>query len=109
MLGRHTLQICLPLKTIKVFGSSGGAKWALESIADHTRRPLLKANATELAGSGSDIEERMSELFSMAVKWNGIILLDEADVYMQDRALNTLQTNQMVSSKFLLGFLLESS
>ena len=94
---------------MKAIGGSEGAKWSLESIADHTRRPLLKANAIELGGSGSDVEKRMSELFSLAVRWNGIVLLDEADVYMQDRALNNLQTNQLVSSKFLLGFLPESS
>lgn len=49
----------------------------------------------------------MAELFSLAVRWSGIILLDEADVYMQDRALNTLQTNQLVSSELFLGFQLE--
>lgn len=38
--------------------------------------------------------------------WNGILLLDEADVYMQNRAVHGLDQNQLVSSKSFVGFLL---
>ncbi|KAL8713834.1 MAG: hypothetical protein Q9225_006684 [Loekoesia sp. 1 TL-2023] len=75
-----------------------GKTYTAESIADHTRRPLLKAHAAEMCGPGSEVEIRMSELFQLAARWNGILLLDEADVYMQDRALHDLQANQLVST-----------
>ena len=46
----------------------------------------------------------MSELFLLAARWNGILLLDEADVYMQDRgAAHDLHQNQLISSKSILS------
>ncbi|KAL8719666.1 MAG: hypothetical protein Q9181_008036 [Wetmoreana brouardii] len=83
-----------------------GKTYTAESIADHTRRPLLKAHAADVCGPGSLVEQRMTELFQLAAKWNGILLLDEADVYMQDRALHDPHTNQLVSSELLVVFLL---
>lgn len=69
----------------------------LESIADHTRRPLLKINSGELNES---VERRLSELLSLAARWGGVLLLDEADVFMQERTLQNLKRNRLVSSKF---------
>ncbi|KAL8758795.1 MAG: hypothetical protein Q9199_001206 [Rusavskia elegans] len=75
-----------------------GKTYTAESIADHTRRPLLRAYAADVYGHGSVAEERMSELFLLAARWNGILLLDEADVYMEDRAIHDLHKNQLISS-----------
>ena len=35
----------------------------------------------------------------MAAKWNAIILLDEADVFLEERRPNELQRNSLVSGK----------
>lgn len=51
----------------------------------------------------------MSELFLLAARWNGVLLLDEADVYMEDRAIHDLHKNQVISCKSLVGFLLSSA
>ncbi|KAL8920301.1 MAG: hypothetical protein Q9172_004560 [Xanthocarpia lactea] len=76
-----------------------GKTYTAESIADHTRRPLLRAHAADVYGDGGVVEERMSELFLLAAKWNGILLLDEADVYMQDRrASPNVHQNQLIST-----------
>ena len=78
----------------------------LESIADHTRRPLLKMSSGELSmlEYTSWVERRLSELFLLAARWAAIILIDEADVSMQERTLDNLQRNQLVSSKLYLYF-----
>lgn len=45
------------------------------------------------------VENRLSVLLSMAKKWNAIVLVDEADVFMQERAIQDLDRNALVSSK----------
>ena len=77
-----------------------------EGIADHTRRPLLKISSSELGLPGSLVEEGLSALFSLATRWNAIMLLDEADVFMQERKLNSLERNWMVASKLSVNFVL---
>ena len=37
------------------------------------------------------------------------MLLDEADVFMQERTLHNLETNQLVSSKSFLAFMFAQS
>lgn len=49
------------------------------------------------------VEQRLSDLFRLATKWDAILLLDEADVFMQERTLQDLDRNQLVSSKFSIG------
>jgi hypothetical protein len=75
-----------------------------ESIADHTRRPLLKINSGELNGPVYRIEGELSRLFSLSTRWNSIMLMDEADVFMQERSLKNLEINWLVSSEFSNGF-----
>jgi hypothetical protein len=80
----------------------------IESIADHTRRPLLKISSGELNGPAYWIEGELNRLFSLATRWNSIMLMDEADVFMQDRSQSNLKVNWLVSSEFSISFLLES-
>ncbi|KAL8828845.1 MAG: hypothetical protein Q9170_006423 [Blastenia crenularia] len=75
-----------------------GKTYTAESIADHTRRPLMKAYAAEVYGAADIVEKRLADLFLLATRWKAILLLDEADVYMQDRSLHDLHTNQLVST-----------
>ncbi|KAK8084452.1 AAA family ATPase [Apiospora hydei] len=75
-----------------------GKTFTAESIADHTRRPLLKITSGELSLGGAWVEERLSLLFSLATRWNAIILLDEADAFMQERKLGSFESNWLVST-----------
>jgi hypothetical protein len=73
----------------------------VESIADHRRRPLLKITSGEIGGHNNLVEERLMQLFSLAERWNAIVLLDEADVFMQQRSVYNLPGNWLVSSNVL--------
>ncbi|PMD25577.1 P-loop containing nucleoside triphosphate hydrolase protein, partial [Hyaloscypha hepaticicola] len=75
-----------------------GKTYTAESIADHTRRPLLKISSAELSGPAYWIELELSRLFSLSTRWNSIMLMDEADVFMQERSLNNLEINWLVST-----------
>lgn len=51
------------------------------------------------------VEERLASVFTLATRWTGITLLDEADVFMQQRSVETLKRNGLVSSKFSVNSL----
>ncbi|KAK1835761.1 hypothetical protein QBC39DRAFT_339548 [Podospora conica] len=74
-----------------------GKTFTAESIADYTRRPLLTISSGQVIGPAQEVEARLSKLLSLAKKWNSVVLLDEADVFMQERAIQDLERNALVS------------
>lgn len=70
-----------------------------ESVAEYTRRPLLSINAADLGHEPDQLEARLLRFFRNANKWDAIVLLDEADIYLERRSTNELQRNSIVSSK----------
>jgi hypothetical protein len=51
----------------------------------------------ELGTSVDILEKRLLEILEIAHAWNAIILLDEADIFMEKRSTNDIQRNAMVS------------
>jgi hypothetical protein len=78
---------------------SGYLKFCLESIADHTKRPLFSISSGQLVGPAPIVERTLSSLLSLAERWQAVVLIDEADVFMQERTLLELERNGLVSSK----------
>ena len=76
-----------------------GADRETESIADETRRPLLTVSSGQIIGPAQVVENRLGILLAMATKWNALVLVDEADVFMQERTVEHLERNALVSSK----------
>lgn len=75
------------------------AKQETESIAEHTGRPLLSIGSGDIFHPFS-LEQRLSELLALATRWNAVALLDEADVFLQARDLDSVVRNGLVSSRF---------
>lgn len=73
------------------------ANRSTESISECTRRPLYNIGCSELSGPSSDVEKRLRTDLFLAAKWNAIVLLDEADVFMEERSVNELARNELVS------------
>lgn len=70
-------------------------------MADHARRPLLTANSGQFVGPPPYVESILSRLLHLAERWQALLLLDEADVFMQARNLSDLERNGLVSSTSL--------
>lgn len=74
---------------------------AIESVAEYTKRPLYTLSCNDLGTSGRNVENELSAALALATKWNAIVLIDEADVFMAERSLNDLARNELVSSKLI--------
>ena len=68
------------------------------------RTPLYSVTAGELGSTLDDIENRLNKILELAARWNAVLLLDEADVFLEQRAINDLERNRIVSGLFSLHF-----
>ncbi|KAF4469330.1 P-loop containing nucleoside triphosphate hydrolase [Fusarium albosuccineum] len=74
-----------------------GKTFTAESIADHTKRPLFRISSDQLMGDATSVELRLPGLLSLAKDWEALVLIDEADVFMQERRIKDLERNSLVS------------
>ncbi|KAI2466168.1 hypothetical protein F4781DRAFT_406556 [Annulohypoxylon bovei var. microspora] len=74
-----------------------GKTLTAESVAEYTKRPLLSITAADLGHEPIQLEKNLLRFFKDANSWDAIVLLDEADVYLERRSTNDLRRNSIVS------------
>ena len=72
---------------------------ALESTAEHTGRPLYAISGGDFGRIASQAEKQLFDASAPMKRWNAVALIDEADVFMQERTLNDLERNELVSGR----------
>ncbi|KAH7410601.1 P-loop containing nucleoside triphosphate hydrolase protein [Cadophora sp. MPI-SDFR-AT-0126] len=70
-----------------------GKTFTAESIAEFAKRPLYTLGSHEF-----DDPSDLVMALNRALRWNAIVLMDEADVFMQERGLHELNRNEKVST-----------
>jgi len=79
-------------------GSPGcGKTLTAQSIGELLHKPLYSVSVGELGTSVDVMESRLANVLEIAHAWNAIILLDEADIFMEKRSTNDIQRNAIVS------------
>jgi AAA+ superfamily predicted ATPase len=56
----------------------------------------LQVSAGELGVTATQLEERLPLIFQRASKWNALLLLDEADVFLEQRSIGDINRNALV-------------
>ncbi|KAL1630041.1 hypothetical protein SLS54_000901 [Diplodia seriata] len=74
-----------------------GKTLTAESVAEEMRVPLYMMSAGDLGLDPGSVEEKLSDILEMCTKWNAILLLDEADVFLEERSLHELERNKLVT------------
>ncbi|KAF2814797.1 P-loop containing nucleoside triphosphate hydrolase protein, partial [Mytilinidion resinicola] len=74
-----------------------GKTLTAESIADYTQRPLYTIGCGDLGTKSHNVERVLNESLALATKWKALVLVDEADVFMERRGNNELERNELVS------------
>lgn len=72
-----------------------GKTLTAEVFAEYKERPLYSVQCSQLGLKPDDIEKNLGIILQRANRWNAILLLDEADVYIRARGDN-LQQNAIV-------------
>ncbi|KAI4251572.1 MAG: hypothetical protein L6R42_008330, partial [Xanthoria sp. 1 TBL-2021] len=74
-----------------------GKTLTAESVAENMRAPLYMMSAGDLGLDSSNVESSLSNVLDMSTKWNAVLLLDEADVFLEQRSAHDLERNKLVS------------
>lgn len=74
-----------------------GKTLTAECVADSFEKPLYQVACGDIGTDPEGLEERLEEIFDYAVTWGAILLIDEADVFLQDRDYANMERNALVS------------
>ncbi|KAL5359866.1 hypothetical protein BJX96DRAFT_174752, partial [Aspergillus floccosus] len=84
--------------TLQLSGPPGvGKTLTVESVAEVMKVPLYVLSAGDLGTEPVDVEENLKNILHMVPKWGAVLLLDEADVFMEPRSSVDLTRNALVS------------
>lgn len=74
-----------------------GKTLTAESVAEALKVPLYVLSAGDLRTNAVGVEEKLKDVLSIVPKWGAVLLLDEADVFMETRSTADLARNELVS------------
>ena len=82
-----------------MYGEPGSGKTlTAEAIADLLRKPLYSVSMGTLGTSADELERRLGEILQLSARWDSLVLLDEADSFLEARSSSSsLERNAMVS------------
>jgi len=86
---------------ILLHGAPGVGKTSTaECVASNAGRPLFPITCGDLgAETAQEVEANLEKFFSLARKWDCVLLLDEADVFLSARVEGNIRQNSLVSGK----------
>jgi AAA+ superfamily predicted ATPase len=74
-----------------------GKTLTAESVAEVMKVPLYAMSAGDLGTHADAVEHSLKNILRMVPKWGAVLLLDEADVFMETRSSTDLERNELVS------------
>ncbi|KAG8157941.1 hypothetical protein KVR01_012213 [Diaporthe batatas] len=84
--------------TFLLHGRPGvGKTYTAECIAEYTKRPLMTLTNSDIGIDPDSVELNLTRHFKTAKSWGAILLIDEADVFMERRSSNDLTRNSLVA------------
>jgi len=69
----------------------------VECVADLIKRPLLPLTCGDMGVTASEVEENFNLFFELGERWGAVVLMDEADIYLEQRTSENLERNSLVS------------
>lgn len=78
-------------------GSPGvGKTLTAESIAELLHRPLYSVSVGELGTTTDNLESNLKDILQVASTWNAVVLIDEADIFLEKRSKRDVERNALV-------------
>ncbi|ESK91842.1 aaa family atpase [Moniliophthora roreri MCA 2997] len=85
--------------TSVLYGPPGtGKTLTAEAVAELLQRPLLAVGSSDLPREPSEMESKLKHVLGLATSWDAVLLIDEADVFLEQRSLHEIERNALVSA-----------
>lgn len=78
-------------------GPGTGKTFTAESVAEIARKPLYRVTCGDIGTKPQDVEQYLESVLYLGKIWDCVVLLDEADVFLEQRTLADLERNALVS------------
>ncbi|KAF7196505.1 ATP-dependent zinc metalloprotease FtsH [Pseudocercospora fuligena] len=79
-------------------GEAGvGKTLTAESIAEQMHQPLYSLSAGELGTTTESVDHALQRVLDLCAKWHAVLLIDECDVYLEQRSVSDLERNKLVA------------
>ncbi|TQN67033.1 ATPase family AAA domain-containing protein 3 [Colletotrichum shisoi] len=78
-------------------GPGTGKTLTAESVAEIARRPLYPVTCGDIGIEPREVEKYLESVLHLGKTWGCVVLLDEADVFLEQRSLEDLKRNALVS------------
>ena len=79
-------------------GSPGtGKKYTAESVAELAEKPFFRVTCGDIGTKPEDVEKYLESALHLGKPWGCVVLLEEADVFLEQRTLTDLDRNALVS------------
>ncbi|KAI4681791.1 uncharacterized protein J4E84_007387 [Alternaria hordeiaustralica] len=78
-------------------GPGTGKTLTAESIAELVHRPLYRVTCGDIGTDAESVEKYLESALFIGNTWDCVVLLDEADVFLEERTKMDLQRNALVS------------
>lgn len=75
-----------------------GKTLTAEAVAELLHKPLYSISLGTLGSTARELEAQLGQIMTLSARWDALILLDEADSFLETRSSNSsLERNAMVS------------
>ncbi|KAF6788775.1 AAA family ATPase [Colletotrichum sojae] len=78
-------------------GPGTGKTLTAESVAEIAKKPLYPVTCGDIGTEPRDVEKYLESVLHLGKAWGCVVLLDEADVFLEQRSLEDLKRNALVS------------
>lgn len=78
-------------------GPGTGKTFTAETVAELAEKPLYRVTCGDIRTKPEDVEHHIESALHLGKIWDCVVLLDEADVFLEERSLSDLDRNAIVS------------
>jgi SpoVK/Ycf46/Vps4 family AAA+-type ATPase len=78
-------------------GPGTGKTFTAESVAEMAEKPLYRVTCGDIGTKPVEVEQHLESVLHLSKSWGCVVLLDEADVFLEQRSLTDLERNALVS------------
>lgn len=66
-------------------------------VAEEMRKPLYSMSAGQLGFDADTVEIRLRSVLEICTKWRAVLLIDECDVFLEQRQISDIHRNKLVA------------
>lgn len=74
-----------------------GKTLTADAVAEVVKKPLYAVSASELGTDVEKVDKQLNLILELSHQWSAVLLLDEADVFLQERDTKDVTRNALVS------------